>query len=102
MTETLEQAQTALQEKSRVARKKRNTRNGSSPKKKQAPRARLSEKTLLVLLAQDSSVTGQARLDAIKLLLQIGGKLPAEEPKNDPITTPAPVRGADLAPARSV
>ena len=101
MTETLEQAQTALQEKSQVARKKRNTRNGSSPKKKQAPRARVSEKTLLIWLAQNPKAK-QVQLDAVKLLLQIGGKLPAEEPKNDPIAPPAPVRGSDLAPARPV
>jgi hypothetical protein len=99
----LEQAQTELRDKSKEARRKRATRNGSSPKKKQAPRARVSERTLLTWLAQNPNAK-QVQLDAVKLLLQIGGKLPAEEPKNDPITPPATreFKGADLAPARSV
>ena len=70
----LEQRQSDLKTRSQAARKK-----GSSPKKDNKLRARVSEKTLLILLAQDARVTGQYRLEAIKLLLRLGGKLPAEE-----------------------
>lgn len=103
--ETLEQEQSVLREKSVAVRKRTQKQNARSPRKKQVPRARVSEKTLLVLLAQDSRATGRDRLDAIKLLLQLGGKLPAEEPKNDEPQQAAPAstfRGADLAPARPV
>ena len=100
-------AQAELQEKSKEARKKRNKRNAQSPRKvKQPPRARVSEKTLLILLAQDPTATGPVRLAAVKLLLQLGGKLPVEIIKNDepePQTAPAVApRGSDLAPARPV
>jgi hypothetical protein len=107
MTETLELAQTALLEKPRVARKKAQKRSSS---KKKELRARVSEKTQLVWLAQDSRVNGRYRLEAIKLQLVLRGKLPVDvlrekytEEPNDPITPPSiGLTGADLAPARPV
>jgi hypothetical protein len=72
-TETLQEAQTALQDKSQVARKRKASRNGSDSKKKKGLRVRTSVKSLLVLLAQ-ANVHGNVRAWAIHQLLLLGGK----------------------------
>ena len=92
MTLDLEAAQIAMQERSAIARSKQARKNAGSGKKK---RTRVSIKDLIIKLAKGSRVTGQVRLEALRLLLAMGGKLPEEkheEPKPEPIVP----RGSDL------
>lgn len=92
MTLDLEVAQQAMQERSKIARSKQASRNAGSKKKK---RTRVTLKSLIIDLIQDRKVVGQVRLEALKLLAALGGKLHEEkheEPKPD---TPVP-RGSDL------
>ena len=88
----LEAAQLAMQERSQVARSKQAKLNAGSKKKK---RTRTSVKELIVKLAKDSKVTGQVRLEALRLLLAMGGKLP-EEKNEESKPEPAVPRGSDL------
>ena len=92
LTMNLELEQQAMQVRSADARSRQARKNAGSGKKK---RTRISIKDLIVKLAQDSRVTGQVRLEALRLLLAMGGKLPEEkheEPKPEPIVP----RGSDL------
>ena len=91
--ETLDEQQAEMQTRSEAARKKRNSRNARS-KKKKGLRARVSVKTLLVMLAQDQSkhCPGRVRAWAIQQLLLLGEKpiYPFEkyEPQETPATAP--------------
>jgi len=91
MTLDLEVAQRAMQERSKIARSKQASRNAGSKKKK---RTRVTLKSLIIDLVQDRKVVGQVRLEALKLLAAMGGKLPEEKHESKP--EPAVPRGSDL------
>lgn len=88
----LEQAQRDMQERSQIARSKQARKNAGSKKKK---RTRVTLKGLIVDLIQDRKVTGQVRLEALKLLAAMGGKLPEEKHEESKPETAVP-RGSDL------
>jgi len=89
--EELPQAQAEMQARSQVARSKQASRNAGSKKKK---RTRVTLKSLIIDLIQDRKVVGQVRLEALKLLAAMGGKLPEEKHESKP--EPAVPRGSDL------
>lgn len=102
---TLEARQVELQQKSKAERSKQQSRNARNPgKAKLPPRTRVSVKTLLVMIAQDTNVPGKDRVEACKILLALDKKLPVEmikvdkEPEQAPPAAPV---GAGLEPART-
>lgn len=92
----LEAAQSAMQERSSVARSKLAKTNARKKK-----RTRVSIKKLLVDLASHSKAHGKVRAWAIQQLLLLGGKpvQPFEEPNDESAKPEEPrITGADLVP----
>ena len=89
----LEEAQSEMQERQKLARSKTARKNAGNRKRK---RTRVTLPGLIIDLIQDRKVTGQVRLEALRLLAAMKGKLPEETHDEEPKPEEPRISGADL------